>query len=69
MSEQCIACWMLTGVGWAGSSAWGVLTTYGNGECVKFISMKAWGLLVVYQGFYLEYEGYSDFACCSIMLI
>ncbi len=32
---------------------WEVLTGYGNGDCVKFISMKAWGLLTVYQGFYL----------------
>ena len=27
------------------------MTAYGNGECVKFISLKALGLLAVYQGF------------------
>ena len=30
-----------------------MLTAYGNSDCVKFISMKAWGVLAVYQGFYL----------------
>jgi hypothetical protein len=29
------------------------MTAYGNGECVKFISMKALWLLAVYQEFYL----------------
>jgi hypothetical protein len=29
------------------------MTACGNGECVKFISMKAWWLLPVYQRFCL----------------
>ena len=24
------------------AKAWGVMTAYGNGECVNFISMKVW---------------------------
>jgi len=34
------------------------MTAYGNGECVKFISVKAWGVLVVYQGFCLGWGDY-----------
>ena len=30
-----------------------MITAYGNGDCVKIISVKAWWLLAVYQGFYL----------------
>jgi hypothetical protein len=32
------------------------LTAYGNGYCVKFIRMKAWWLLAVYQGFCLGWD-------------
>jgi len=32
------------------------MTGYGNGECVKFISMQAWGVLAVYQWFCLGWE-------------
>ena len=31
------------------------MTAYGNGEWVKFISIEAWWLLAVYQGFYLQW--------------
>ena len=53
MSENSESCWMQSGDKWKGGSGKGELTGYGNGECVKIISMKAWGLLPVYQGFYL----------------
>ena len=31
------------------------MTAYGNGECVKFISMKVWWLLPVYRGVYFRW--------------
>ena len=46
------------------------MTGYGNGDCVKFINMKARGLLAVYQGFYLGWisvtRGGDDYAGLSI---
>ena len=53
MSEHSEFCLMQSGARWTGGSGKGELTAYGNGECVKFISMKVWGLLQVYQGFCL----------------
>ena len=38
-----------------------MLTSRGNGDCVTFISMKALGLLAVYQGFLLE-ASWSSFS-------
>ena len=51
MSEDSEAYWMQSGDRWTESLGLGELTAYGNGDCVKFISMKEWWLLAVYQGF------------------
>ena len=47
MSEHSEPCWITAGDRWTKGEAWGVMTAYGNGECVKFTRIEAWGLLAV----------------------
>jgi len=46
------------------------MTAYGNGDCVKFISMKAWLHLALYQRFCLGWAGVAlgvRWFCMNIM--